>query len=75
MKKFDIEEGQVPVKTGIVTLSRNLIILLAVGTAFVFTGSILATYFGKPTCDNSINVDANTCTDLFCKDSSLLDSN
>ena len=75
MKKFDIEEGTVPVKAGLVTLSRNAIILVAVGTAIIFTGSILATYYGKPTCSKSSELDTNICTDLFCKDSSLLNSN
>jgi hypothetical protein len=79
MKKFDIEEGIVPVKTGVITLSRNAIIFLAVGASIIFTGSILATYYGKPSSnkcsDNTIAINSDGCIDLFCKDSVFLNSN
>ncbi len=78
MQKFDIEDGLVPSKNGLISLSKKTLILVGVLISIVFVGSILATYFGKPSCEKSaVDLIPNKefCVNLFCQDSSLIESN
>ena len=54
MQKFDIEDGLVPSKNGLISLSKKTLILVGVLISIVFVGSILATYFGKPSCEKNL---------------------
>ena len=59
-------------------LSFKMVSLVAVGFSLLLVGSILATYFGKPTNDQ-VEIDGSVtgglCETLYCKNQTLLECN
>lgn len=52
--------------------STKLLILIGIATSLVFTGAILATYFGK-SCTNCDKNLTNKCDDFYCSNVNILD--
>lgn len=72
----DLESSEaVSAKSTGLYFSLSVIITILIGTALVFTGAILATYYGK-TCPNcpATNFEIE-CGDYYCSNQNVLTSN
>lgn len=64
MNQMEIEEGvKAPVRTGFF-ITKKIAIISGIILAAIFTGSIIATYYGKPTsCSNGL---FEKCENIAC---------
>ena len=73
MEKLEVEDGNVQVKNAGIMLTKKALGFIVIVITIVITGSILATYFGKQSCDNKSKIDIEKCNNLFCNDIGLLE--
>ncbi len=75
----DSKTGDGSMKKKGLFLSFKMVSLVAVGFSLLLVGSILATYFGKPTNDqveiDGSGVTGGLCQTLYCKNQTLLECN
>lgn len=74
MEKLEVEkDNEKTVKTGFY-VTKTLAIILGLSVVVIFTGSILATYFGKSCTNDSDKYLFDKCADLACSNISILES-
>ena len=74
MQTFDVEQktdASVKTSSGIF-ITTKVLVAVAIVTALIFAGSIIATYFGKTCTDCNKNL-SSRCNDYFCDNRNIIE--